>query len=81
MATNAEVTGPVSQEDIEAAEKLKNEANEFFKKQNYDAAIELYTKAIEKNPNNAVFFANRSIANLRLENFGYALVDASMAID
>lgn len=31
MATNAEVTGPVSQEDIEAAEKLKNEANEFFK--------------------------------------------------
>ncbi|XP_014359983.1 serine/threonine-protein phosphatase 5 [Papilio machaon] len=81
MATNAEVTGPVSQEDIEAAEKLKNEANEFFKKQNYDAAIELYTKAIEKNPNNAVFFANRSIANLRLENFGYALVDASRAID
>ncbi|KAM3960527.1 protein phosphatase D3 [Aphomia sociella] len=81
MSSNAEITGPVSQEDIEAAEKLKNEANEFFKKQNYNSAIELYTKAIEKNSKNAVFFANRSIANLRLENFGYALVDASKAIE
>ncbi|XP_059047787.1 serine/threonine-protein phosphatase 5 [Achroia grisella] len=81
MSNNAEITGPVSQEDIEAAEKLKNEANEFFKKQNYNSAIELYTKAIEKNSKNAVFFANRSIANLRLENFGYALSDASKAIE
>lgn len=31
MADNQEITGPVSQEDIEAAEKLKNEANEYFK--------------------------------------------------
>ncbi|XP_068618908.1 serine/threonine-protein phosphatase 5 [Battus philenor] len=81
MATNAEVTGPVSQEDIDAAEELKNEANEYFNKQNYNEAIEFYTKAIEKNPNNAVFYANRSIANLRLENFGYALRDATIAID
>lgn len=41
----------------------------------------MYSKAIEKNPNSAVYFANRSISNLRLENFGYALTDASMAID
>ncbi|XP_075982644.1 protein phosphatase D3 [Anticarsia gemmatalis] len=81
MASNEEITGPVAQDDIEAAEKLKNEANEYFKKQSYNNAIELYTKAIEKNPKNAVFFANRSIANLRLENFGYALSDASKAIE
>lgn len=32
MASNEEITGPVvSQDDIEAAEKLKNEANEYFK--------------------------------------------------
>lgn len=52
-----------------------------FSEQNYDRAIELYTKAIEKNPKNAVLYANRSIANLRLENFGYALSDASMSIE
>ncbi|XP_041969486.1 serine/threonine-protein phosphatase 5 [Aricia agestis] len=71
----------VTQEDIEAAEKLKNEANTFFKNQHYNEAIELYSKAIEKNPKSAVMYANRSIANMRMENFGYALSDASKAIE
>ncbi|XP_063539055.1 serine/threonine-protein phosphatase 5 [Cydia strobilella] len=81
MASSEEPTGPVSKEDIEAADRWKNEANEYFKKQNYNTAIELYSKAIENNPNNAVYYANRSISNLRLENFGYALTDASRAIE
>ncbi|XP_052744035.1 serine/threonine-protein phosphatase 5 [Bicyclus anynana] len=80
MAGNLWISAPKSQEDIDEAENLKNEANEYFKKQNYDRAIEFYSKAIEKNPRNAVYYANRSIANLRLENFGYALSDASLAI-
>lgn len=49
--------------------------------QNYNGAIDLYTQAIKKNWKNAVYFANRSISNLRLENFGYALNDASKAIE
>ncbi|XP_026333326.1 serine/threonine-protein phosphatase 5 [Hyposmocoma kahamanoa] len=81
MSENEEIAGTIPQEDIEAAEKLKNEANELFKKQNYNGAIELYTQAIKKNWKNAVYFANRSISNLRLENFGYALSDASKAIE
>lgn len=35
MANNEEITGPISQEDIEAADKLKNEANEYFKSKLY----------------------------------------------
>lgn len=31
MSDNGDLSAPVSQEDIEAAEKLKNEANEQFK--------------------------------------------------
>lgn len=81
MASDAEVNNPLPQENIEAAEKFKNEANEYFKKQKYDLAIEYYTKAIEHNPNSAVYFANRSIANLRLESVGYALSDASKSIE
>ncbi|XP_050664146.1 serine/threonine-protein phosphatase 5 [Leptidea sinapis] len=81
MAENEEVKDPISQEDLVAAEEFKNEANEYFKKQNYIIAIEFYSKAIEKNPNNAVYYANRSISNLRLENFGYALSDATKAIE
>lgn len=41
----------------------------------------MYTKAIDLNPQSAVYFANRSFAQLRLENYGYALDDASKAID
>lgn len=36
----------------------------------YDKAIELYSKAIDLDPSNAVFYANRSLANLRTESFG-----------
>lgn len=48
--------------------------------QNFDEAVKLYSKAIEANPNVAVYYANRSFAYLRTESFGYALVDASKAI-
>lgn len=42
----------------------------------YDKAIELYTKAIEIDPQSAVYYANRSLSYLRQESFGYALNDA-----
>lgn len=48
---------------------------------NFLQAIELYSKSIELNPTNAVYYANRSISHLRLENYGYALADASRAIE
>jgi tetratricopeptide (TPR) repeat protein len=40
-----------------------------------------YTEAIELNPNNAVYYANRAAAHIHLENFGCALADASKAIE
>ncbi|XP_018393519.1 PREDICTED: serine/threonine-protein phosphatase 5 [Cyphomyrmex costatus] len=67
-------------EDAAKAELFKEEANEYFKNQVYDKAIELYTKAIELNPSIAIYFGNRSIAYLKTEYFGYALTDASTAI-
>lgn len=51
-----------------------------FLDQSYDDAITLYTKAIELNPT-AIYFANRSFAYLKTECFGYALTDASKAIE
>lgn len=46
----------------------------------YDKAIEMYTKAIELEPKNAVFYANRSLAHLRQESFGSALEDGVSAV-
>nr|CAI5818521.1 unnamed protein product [Callosobruchus analis] len=81
MSSETPEVQPVSQEDIEKAEQFKNEANEFFKKMDFNKAIELYTLAIEKNPNVAIYYANRSFAYLKTEYFGYALTDASKAVE
>lgn len=40
----------------------------------------MYTKAIEITPDNAIFYANRSLAHLRQESFGYALQDGIAAV-
>ncbi|CAH1116956.1 unnamed protein product [Phaedon cochleariae] len=72
---------PVSPEDSQLAEIFKTEANEAFKKQDFNSAIDLYTKAIEKNPNVAIYYSNRSFAYIKTECFGYALADASKSIE
>lgn len=51
-----------------------------FLEKEYDKAIEMYTKAIESDPNNAVYYANRSLAHLRVESFGSALEDGIAAV-
>ena len=70
-------TPPASADVIEQAEKFKAEANELFKNEKYTAAADLYTQAINLNPTNAVYYANRSIANHRIENFGKHLTFSS----
>jgi len=40
----------------------------------------MYTKAIELQPNSAIYYANRSLAHLRQESFGYALQDGVSAV-
>lgn len=52
----------------------------FVAEKEYDNAIDLYTKAIELVPTSAVYYANRSLAHLRLESFGSALEDGISAV-
>ncbi|KAG9448146.1 hypothetical protein H6P81_014274 [Aristolochia fimbriata] len=65
----------------ERAEEFKILANEAFKAHKFSQAIDLYTQAIELNPHNAVYWANRAIAHTKLEEYGSALQDASKAIE
>ncbi|XP_023640498.1 serine/threonine-protein phosphatase 5 isoform X1 [Capsella rubella] len=67
--------------DVLHAEEFKNQANEAFKGHKYSNAIDLYTKAIELNSNNAVYWANRAFAHTKLEEYGSAILDASKAIE
>ncbi|XP_067890445.1 small glutamine-rich tetratricopeptide repeat-containing protein beta-like isoform X5 [Heterodontus francisci] len=48
-----------SAQDVIRAEHLKNEGNNYIKEENYRAAVDSYTQAIELDPNSAVYFCNR----------------------
>ena len=76
------ISASVPSEDVEQeAEELKLKANKFVKEKKYALAVEYYTKAIEVNPNNHVYYGNRALANMRLENYGSAIVDADKSIE
>ncbi len=47
----------------------------------YEQAIDLYTNALDLDPTVAVYYGNRSIAYLKTESYGYALIDASRALE
>ncbi|KAL2476614.1 Serine/threonine-protein phosphatase 5 [Abeliophyllum distichum] len=67
--------------NISRAEERKLLANEAFKAHKYYQAIDLYTQAIEANSENAVYWANRSFAHTKLEEYGSAIQDATKAIE
>uniref|UniRef100_A0A8D2PHW7 Serine/threonine-protein phosphatase n=1 Tax=Zosterops lateralis melanops TaxID=1220523 RepID=A0A8D2PHW7_ZOSLA len=49
-------------------------------RKDYENAVKLYSSAIELNPSNAIYYGNRSLAYLRTECYGYALADATRAV-
>ncbi|XP_077251067.1 serine/threonine-protein phosphatase 5-like [Tasmannia lanceolata] len=65
----------------EKAEEFKLLANEAFKAHKFSQAIELYSQAIELNPQSAVYWANRALAHTKLEEYGSAIQDATKAIE
>jgi len=71
----------ISQEIQKQSDELKNKANELFAAGKYLPAIEIYSKAIDLTPENAVLYSNRAFAHIKTESFGSALVDAQKSID
>ncbi|XP_039400852.1 small glutamine-rich tetratricopeptide repeat-containing protein beta isoform X4 [Mauremys reevesii] len=67
-------------EDIEKADQLKDEGNNHMKEENYVAAVDCYTHAIELDPNNAVYYCNRAAAQSKLNNYNEAIKDCERAI-
>ncbi|ORC93162.1 putative TPR-repeat-containing chaperone protein DNAJ [Trypanosoma theileri] len=60
--------------------ELREEGNKAFKNGDFDAAIDLYTKAIEVNPQEVALFSNRSAAYIKKRSFSEAARDAEAAI-
>lgn len=83
LLKNDNVTVPDSSpspEDIEKAEQLKNEGNNHMKEENYHSAVECYTKAIDLDLRNAVYYCNRAAAYSKLSNYTEAIGDCERAI-
>ncbi|KAK5064660.1 hypothetical protein LTR84_000494 [Exophiala bonariae] len=67
--------------DKTAATALKQKGNKAFAEHDWPTAIDFYTKAIEKYDQDPSFFCNRAQANIKLEAYGYAIADATSAIE
>lgn len=65
---------------IEKANEFKALGNEAFKNKNYDDAIKYFTQAIENNPNDHVFYSNRSGSYLNNGDYDKALEDADQCV-
>lgn len=62
------------------AEEIKNKGNELMGQAKYKEAIAYYTKAIEIDTENAIYFANRAAAHTHLKDYNNAVIDCERAI-
>ncbi len=66
---------------LERAEALKNEGNALFQQERFALAVEKYNDAIELNPEVPAYYSNRAFCHLKLESYGLALADATVALE
>jgi tetratricopeptide (TPR) repeat protein len=72
----------LEQEDyLVLASKFKEAGNLAFKEGNNNEAIDLYTKAIDLNPDDHVYYSNRSAAHMKMSNISKALKDAQRCVE
>ncbi|XP_053490794.1 small glutamine-rich tetratricopeptide repeat-containing protein alpha [Ictalurus furcatus] len=71
---------PPTEDQLAEAEQLKSDGNDQMKVENFSAAVEFYSKAIQINPQNAVYYCNRAAAYSKLGNYAGAVRDCECAI-
>lgn len=64
----------------EQALKFKDEGNSLLKEHKFNEAIEAYSKAIELDSSNPIFYSNRAQVHIKLEAYGLALIDCDSAL-
>jgi len=62
------------------AEEAKNKGNKFFEEADYTDALKWYTKAIELDSSNHVYYSNRSVTYLNMNHTFQALEDAEQCL-
>lgn len=72
---------PPSAADKEEAERMKTEGNNLMRTEKFVEALEMYSKAIELDSGNPVFYCNRAAAHSKMNNHHLAIEDCQRAID
>ncbi|BHF67175.1 hypothetical protein SprV_0301020000 [Sparganum proliferum] len=76
----AQTTAEVSPENKAVAESLKTQGNHCMTEEKFHEAVTCYSKAIELDPHNAVYFCNRAAAYSRLNNHDESIRDCERAV-
>jgi len=63
------------------AEDFKESGNKAYSAKNYKEAITLYTKAVDADPTNHIYYSNRSASYYGLQNWDLAMKDALKCIE
>lgn len=66
--------------NLEEAKKFKDLGNAAFTAQKFEEAIQHFTKAIELNPNDHIFYSNRSGCHASLQDYASAREDAEKCV-
>ncbi|EAT46946.1 AAEL001896-PB [Aedes aegypti] len=67
-------------ESISLAEEKKNAGNDLYKIKRYDAALQLYTEAINLCPETPAYYGNRAATYMMLGDYKAALRDAKQSV-
>ncbi|CAG0892441.1 unnamed protein product [Cyprideis torosa] len=62
------------------ADQFKLQGNDFLKQENYLEAVNSYSKAIETDPTNPVYFCNRAAAHAKLSQHRDSIMDCEKAL-
>jgi len=82
-----EIQNKLGIEKLSESEKLflakseKNKGNENYKCEEFEEAVSCYTKSLAYNQDNAVLFANRGMASVKLGNNDQAFVDCCKSLE
>lgn len=63
------------------ASQLKDEGNAAFGEGKWDEAIALFSQAIEIDPDNEIYYSNRSAAYMKVDSISKALYDAEKSVE
>ncbi len=61
--------------------ELKDQGNKYFSQRNFEAALDCYSRAIQKNPGVPHYYTNRALCFMNQKRWDMAISDAKRALD